>query len=80
MKAFPNEGIRVSIDSNGHRQEFTQSGMDLRDYFAGLAMQAIISNSGFYIDEAMHKYQADQFVGGAYYIADRMMEARENAK
>lgn len=73
MKVFPltDQQYRYAPDE--------ARGMDLRDHFAGLAMQAIISNRGFDIDEVIKKYQADQCVSDAYYIADKMMEAREDA-
>ena len=59
MKAFP--------DPNN-----TQShGMDLRDWFAGLAMQGIISNEG---DMPQHRQLNAEI---AYKMADAMMKARE---
>jgi len=58
MKAFPNPT--------------SNQGMDLRDWFAGLAMQGIVSNSAFSSIEEMIK--SSQV---AYMIADSMMEIRK---
>ena len=62
MKAFPN---KTGYDAEGR-------GMDLRDYFAAKALQAIVSkadviNGHFYLENAQH----------AYKMADAMMAARE---
>ena len=57
MKAFPN-GLIYGREQDG--------GMELRDYFAAKAMQAIVS-----------KYGEGNAVK-AYEIADAMMKAREN--
>jgi hypothetical protein len=56
MNAFPN------VTGN--------QGMELRDYFAAKAMEAMIARSG-------HGY-ADSVVHEAYHIADLMMKARED--
>ena len=60
MKAFP---------KSNHQFFDAQEGMDLRDYFAAKAMQAIqqTSKSTMYSDVARH----------AYKMADAMMKARE---
>jgi len=64
MKAFPK-------DSDGRF-------MDLRDYFASHAMQAIISNSDKF---STHFEEIDNWVGSyAYKVADAMMEARNDNK
>ena len=52
MKAFPT-----------HREE----GMELRDYFAAKAMQALIDNDGLF----------SEIPTQAYEIADAMLKARE---
>jgi hypothetical protein len=57
MKAFPN-----------HRSE----GMDLRDYFAAQAMQAMIAHVD---SDANAPFSV--FANGAYKMADAMMEARK---
>ena len=64
MKAFPT-----------HREE----GMDLRDYFAAQAMQALISNKDINktVKELRNPDIAPRLVSGmAYEIADAMMVAR----
>jgi hypothetical protein len=67
MKAFP------TSKDNGHSQN--QDGMDLRDYFAAKAMQAIISNS----DQKDLSIQEVNFwvADYAYTVADSMMQARK---
>ncbi len=65
MKAFPNEGYR-----SDHFD-----GMDLRDYFAAKAMQAIISTSD---KQSIGVEEVSLWVGDyAYTVADAMMEARK---
>jgi hypothetical protein len=44
-------------------------GMTLRDYFAAKAMQAILSNYGFELENA-------SLANSAYILADAMMKAR----
>jgi len=55
MKAFPNPN------------NTQQSGMDLRDWFAGLAMEGI----------AFECLSPEQTANAAYQMADAMMKARE---
>jgi hypothetical protein len=66
MKVFPianMEGV----------EEFL--GMDLRDYFAAKAMQAIITRCDEKSSEIEH---IDSWIGSyAYVVADAMMEARK---
>jgi len=62
MKAFPSNYI---WDENNE----TYNGMDLRDWFAGLAMQGMLADP----QVAVHRDIAID----AYYMADVMMEARE---
>jgi hypothetical protein len=69
MKAFPNRGYESESLGNKY------SGMDLRDYFASHAMQAIIANSDRFSN---HIEEIDKWVGNyAYTVADAMMEARK---
>ena len=78
MKAFPSK-----THSDDFHQHFVEKGMDLRDYFAGLAMQAIVSN-----DHAMNHinrvYKGIPVVRGvsmlSYEYADAMMEARNDQR
>jgi len=69
MKAFPHTYDNI-VD--GHVATNTNYGMDLRDWFAGLAMQAIIGREDNRFTTTL------EFVGGkAYQFADAMMKARE---
>ena len=70
MKAYPttyrNYDESISTDC---------SGMDLRDYFAAKAMQAIIGKSD---DRSLDIGEIDNWIGDyAYVVADAMMEARD---
>jgi hypothetical protein len=64
MKAFPSRESIYGSDVIGVKEN---SGMDLRDYFAGLAMQKITWKKG------EEKEDAED----CYVIADAMMKARE---
>lgn len=64
MKAFP------TLADNGHSD--TQDGMDLRDYFAAKAMQALITQI-----ESGKESQIAAIPSISYDIADVMMKARE---
>ena len=69
MKAFP-----TTIDNEGY--QIDHQGMDLRDYFAAKAMQAIIGKSD---DASLDIEEIDNWIGTyAYVVADAMMEARES--
>ena len=71
MKAFPTT-YRNYDESISH----DCSGMDLRDYFAAKAMQAIIGKSD---DASLNIDEIDNWIGSyAYVVADAMMEARES--
>jgi hypothetical protein len=64
MKAFP---ITSNYEEN--------NGMDLRDYFAAKAMQAIIGKSD---DASINVVEIDNWIGHySYTVADAMMEARK---
>jgi hypothetical protein len=66
MKAFPR------ADGKYNSAVEDEQGMDLRDWFAGLAMQAIIGREDNRFTTTL------EFVGGkAYQYADAMMKARE---
>jgi hypothetical protein len=66
MKAFPQkypqDSLRACFELNP-----IESGMDLRDYFAAKAMQAVA---------VIHSHERD-VARNAYKIADAMMEARK---
>jgi hypothetical protein len=66
MKAFP---------SNYTKTEVTETGMDLRDYFAAKAMQAYIQNSD---ERSISLEEVGGWIGEfAYTVADAMMEVRK---
>ena len=74
MKAFPQ---KYPIDASApHHEDYNpvERGMELRDYFAGLAMQAFIMKGIIPVD-GLNKKQA--LVSMAYESADAMMEERE---
>jgi hypothetical protein len=62
MKAYPNSEVHGQL------------GMDLRDYFAAKAMQAIIGKSD---DLSLNIDEIDNWIGDyAYVVADAMIEKR----
>lgn len=63
MKAFPRS------DGKFNSSKADEQGMDLRDYFAAKAMQALISRKDFGFEDYIWEK--------AYDIADAMMRARE---
>jgi hypothetical protein len=65
MKAFP----RADMKFNSLIPD--ELGMDLRDYFAGKAMQALLTRETRISEDAM------LYAGAAYDVADAMMKARE---
>jgi hypothetical protein len=68
MKAFP---TTKPLDSWGD----PNAGMDLRDYFAAKAMQAIITKCDEKSSEIEH---IDSWIGDyAYVVADAMMKTRK---
>jgi hypothetical protein len=68
MKAFP---TTKPLDSWGD----PNAGMDLRDYFAAKAMQAIITRCDEKSSEIEH---IDTWIGSyAYVVADAMMKTRK---
>jgi hypothetical protein len=71
MKAFPSRESIYGSDVIGVKEN---SGMDLRDYFAGQAMQAFIMKGIIPVD-GLNKKQA--LVSMAYESADAMMEERK---
>ncbi len=66
MKAFP-----FVVPADEHNGSVVYMGMDLRDWFAGMAMMGMIASqklpTGIMIDTAEE----------AYVMADHMMKARE---
>jgi hypothetical protein len=68
MKAFPSKNAPYYINEDGASAH--QSGMDLRDYFAAKAMQAMLVNR----NEASYLQSMPKI---CYQWADAMMEARK---
>lgn len=66
MKAFPGT---PTFDQDANRTVW-QEGMDLRDYFAAKAMQALVTQQDWFNGDWHLEASA------AYEIADKMMEAR----
>ena len=75
MKAFPSISKEPMDDGEGCWYTPSSEGMDLRDYFAAKAMQAIIGKSD---DASLDIDEIDNWIGSyAYVVADAMMEARD---
>jgi hypothetical protein len=75
MKAFPNPKIYVSSEGQIIGLASQMEGMDLRDYFAAKAMQAIIGKAD---DRSTTVDEVELWIGHyAYTVADAMMEARK---
>ena len=71
MKAFPTPTFSIN-DEARVTAVGGEGGMDLRDYFAAKAMQAIIARADNRFTTTI------EFVGGkAYQYADAMMKARK---
>jgi len=71
MKAFPHIAKVHMLDGNSIiKEEITSGGMELRDYFAAKAMQAVA---------VRHSHERD-VARNAYKIAEAMMEARKENK
>lgn len=69
IKAFPVNDI-IERDDKGHYigKEVSQTGMNLRDYFAGKAMQSMV------VDTQVKDF--DWAARMSYKMADEMMKAR----
>lgn len=52
-------------------------GMTLRDYFAGQALQGLLSSIGEWSSGTPNLPFADRVAEDAYWIADSMLEARD---
>jgi hypothetical protein len=77
MKAFPTNKTLMLQDDNEkmYLQSFENLGMDLRDYFAAKAMQAIIGKSD---DASLNIDEIDNWIGTyAYVVADAMIKERD---
>ena len=78
MKAFP---VSFQIDGgDGKPAQVVSQGMDLRDYFAAKAMQAVISAAQaaeIGTDNGAITEDTHRVARCAYAVADAMMEARK---
>jgi hypothetical protein len=79
MKAFPSRESIYGSDVIGVKEN---SGMDLRDYFAGQAMPALVINAEvhkviFSIASQENEAPEHCLAVMAYHMADAMMKARE---
>jgi hypothetical protein len=73
MKAFPTHSINVS-DEARVTAIGGEGGMDLRDYFAAMALQGLLAQQ-----TSDYGYDNDiAIVRNAYNLADHMMEARKS--
>lgn len=70
MKAFPSRESIYGSDVIGVKEN---SGMDLRDYFAGQVIEGLLADGGWGGDLSYFEDVAE----GAYRMADAMMKARE---
>jgi hypothetical protein len=70
MKAFPSRESIYGSDVIGVKEN---NGMDLRDYFAGKAMSALIQAYATFDS----RLEINEITDGAYQWADAMMKARE---
>ena len=70
MKAFPQKYPIDASEPHHWINNPLDTGMDLRDYFAGKAMQGIVDSS---VESGL---ETSQIAESAYRIADAMMEAR----
>lgn len=74
MKAFPNPTLSDTENSTiDMLTDDSQYGMDLRDYFAGLAMQGLLSNPNYGNEITIY-----ETVKTCYAIADTMMREKED--
>ena len=72
MKAFPSIDWDSQIESKNNQLTPISSGMELRDYFAAKAMQALLSSPN--CDKEVN---ASLICAYSYTFADEMMKARE---
>jgi hypothetical protein len=63
----------MNCEWQGHRLPFSP-GMTLRDYFAGQALQGLLSNSAIV---QLHVIRTDEVAHYAYEFADAMLNRRD---
>ncbi len=72
MKAFPTQSINVN-DEARVTAIGGEGGMDLRDYFAAMAMQGVLAHQ----TEDYEFNSTEEIAVYAYHVASQMMKARE---
>jgi hypothetical protein len=80
MKAFPGMDIRAQYEGSWDDKFLVPfTGMDLRDYFAAKAMQAIMTNDTLLIEASEYRDTGSEFSVAtlAYEQADAMIKIRE---
>jgi hypothetical protein len=70
MKAFPTLNWVKQ-----HGQPPNEEGMELRDYFAAKAMQALLKR--YYAHEIFEQEYTKDVYKASYFVADEMMKARK---
>jgi len=79
MKAFPHPKLLEENKNKYFQLAEASSGMDLRDYFAAKAMQAILADqyaNGLYVGDLDNDSEVVA-ANSAYIMADAMMKARK---
>jgi hypothetical protein len=75
--AFPRSGFELSIQDNGTNDCQPQDGMSLRDWFSGMALQAVLRNIAL---TQPHQEEQDRAIKRmaalCYQYADAMIAAR----
>ena len=74
MKAYPNLQLVVSDMGNIRAVTQSDSGMDLRDYFAAKALSVLYKQFSEFEDG----FHCSDVATAAYQMADEMMKARGN--
>jgi hypothetical protein len=72
MKAFP-----TTIDNEGY--QIDHQGMDLRDYFAAKAMQAMANDALGQDNDKLWEQELKELAEMSYSVANAMMKARNDS-
>jgi hypothetical protein len=72
MKAFP-----TTIDNEGY--QIDHQGMDLRDYFAARAMQAMANDALGQDNDKLWEQELKELAEMSYSVANAMMKARNDS-
>ena len=71
--AFP-ESVGVDLEGNVIASE--NPGLSIRDWFAGMALQDLVTQTDDAVASHAHAALADEYAGAAYTLADAMLAAR----